>query len=1076
MSARGRWPTAEEAATLFTSNVHIPPSSMQILTLEDLDLLVDWEKSDKRKEEQASRDPELVRLVREGDVGVVDAFLVAHGSSVDYGDLDTALLTACEDSGDPTMVHALLDAGADVNSQSNDKDSALHLALYAGHEQIAETLIESGADVRSHGRLGRTPLHVAAVQKLHYLSSLLLEYGADIEAQDDGTWTPIHLSCGYKSPVVTSTLIMRGANVNYQDEDGWTALHQATCHDNATAVQLLLDAGANADLKTSPAGLSALQIAIIYEKIGPIRCLIEQGVRLDDYSAAGFTTLQLAVLADSEPIVRELVITSEQLIDQRSTDGATALHIACGRGLNTVVELLLDAGADTTLKDTDGLNAHELASKFGHRSTARLIERKESSSDIMPMLCSMCKEHDIMAVLTHGAFGLKSLKLGNYESLVQRRACPFCAMVLSMLPCDAHKYDTEKDNRSVIELRRVGAVHTALALTFNDMRQGFIELDKRPKLSQQMQSISLGKKYFAAEKLDYAVIRSWVTSCDKEHNAQPFRTDILTPQREVQRIYLIDVEDRCLATGTIDSTYVALSYVWGQTKSFQTTRAMEQSMLRKGSLESVDIPLVVRDAMECVQKLGEKYLWVDSICIVQDDTVSKQKQLEQMDLVYTHAWLTIVSLSAFDADSGLPGLKPRFRAAMQSTLYVDGHRLITRPPDFDDMFRDAKYTSRAWTLQENILSPRCLYVTSHEVYYSCHGTLLTQSHGVVTNSKPDAVRAVSWFAEALSHTSPDGKPAVPTKDWMDYFTTYTTLVRQCTSRKLSYPSDVLNAVLGPLTLLSRYLGSFSLAGLPDRYLDHALLWRPDGAGPKTRNHHFPSWSWAGWHCSCSYYDGPVFLGINNNPIELDSAISRFETFWQTSPKTVDSLQIKEASNQPADREICSWSLEQSQDRAASVQVLAFTTEVLQRGYFDIVEARPELRMMVPPSNVCTLLDGDHHCGVIYDDIKSLQDAIETNTEWSYSFILLSRTDAPPDAQDFFFNTDVYEQRPKCLLNVMLIKERYSSVFTAVDRILQRGIVNRDTPVAQISERVAIGQIHEDAWQKGKAYMWQVLLS
>jgi len=167
-------------------------------------------------------------------------------------------------------------------------------------------------------------------------------------------------------------------------------------------------------------------------------------------------------------------------------------------------------------------------------------------------------------------------------------------------------------------------------------------------------------------------------------------------------------------------------------------------------------------------------------------------------------------------------------------------------------------------------------------------------------------------------------------------------------------------------------------------------------------------------------------------------------------------------------------MNQMEERTKAIQVLAFSTEIAQRGYFDIVGQRPKLAMTDAPSPASTLLEGDHHCGVLYDDIDWLRSAIDPAAV--HSFILLSRTDAAPDSQDFFFDTAVYENRPNCLLNIMLVKERYSSVFTAVDRILQRGTKSAATPVTPVFERVAIGQIHEDAWKRAKSYLWQVFLS
>ena len=183
------------------------------------------------------------------------------------------------------------------------------------------------------------------------------------------------------------------------------------------------------------------------------------------------------------------------------------------------------------------------------------------------------------------------------------------------------------------------------------------------------------------------------------------------PQRKFHDILLIDVKLQCVVAGTINHRYTALSYVWGRAQSFQATLATETAMKVKGFLKTLELPRVIQHAISFVEKLGKRYIWIDSLCIVQDDSVHKHLQLMQMDLIYSSALLTLVAVTAFDADSGLAGLFTYPRTSAWSTAYVDDQRLISRPPEFDTIFSNSKYRSRAWTLQENILSPRCLYIT-----------------------------------------------------------------------------------------------------------------------------------------------------------------------------------------------------------------------------------------------------------------------------------------------------------------------------------------------------------------------------
>ena len=291
------------------------------------------------------------------------------------------------------------------------------------------------------------------------------------------------------------------------------------------------------------------------------------------------------------------------------------------------------------------------------------------------------------------------------------------------------------------------------------------------------------------------------------------------PQRKFHDILLIDVKLQCVVAGTINHRYTALSYVWGRTQSFQATLATETAMKVKGFLKTLELPRVIQHAISFVEKLGKRYIWIDSLCIVQDDSVHKHLQLMQMDLIYSSALLTLVEVTAFDADSGLAELFTYPRTSAWSTAYVDDQRLISRPPEFDTIFSNSKYRSRAWTLQENILSPRCLYITNNQVFYSCHGQLRTEDHRQTTRNENKASKSVNWFRDAVAEAQLPQSPSMFEHKWMQLFVTYSRLVRECTSGNLSNPADVRNAVLGPMMTLSPYLGQFSLAGLPDTYID-----------------------------------------------------------------------------------------------------------------------------------------------------------------------------------------------------------------------------------------------------------------
>ncbi|KAF2105756.1 heterokaryon incompatibility, partial [Lophiotrema nucula] len=90
--------------------------------------------------------------------------------------------------------------------------------------------------------------------------------------------------------------------------------------------------------------------------------------------------------------------------------------------------------------------------------------------------------------------------------------------------------------------------------------------------------------------------------------------------------------------------YLALSYVWGGPQGFQNVQATQKALQKPGSLStSHPLPQTIRDAMDFASAVGEQYLWIDSLCIVQNDEDGKMLQVNAMDQIYSQALVTIMA-------------------------------------------------------------------------------------------------------------------------------------------------------------------------------------------------------------------------------------------------------------------------------------------------------------------------------------------------------------------------------------------------------------------------------------------------
>lgn len=171
-------------------------------------------------------------------------------------------------------------------------------------------------------------------------------------------------------------------------------------------------------------------------------------------------------------------------------------------------------------------------------------------------------------------------------------------------------------------------------------------------------------------KVNMNLASNWLRICESEHGDKCEKLGPSFDGRDMHlyNLILIDVKNLCIfqTPDELPATlrFIYLSYCWPPKKLFTLTQANFSELLQKGSIESKMelLPDAIRDAIHCVSDLGETYLWVDSLCIIQDNAEEKRRQIFQMDRIYTSALLTLVSVSEGPeySDERYNGL-PRYR-------------------------------------------------------------------------------------------------------------------------------------------------------------------------------------------------------------------------------------------------------------------------------------------------------------------------------------------------------------------------------------------------------------------------------
>jgi len=137
---------------------------------------------------------------------------------------------------------------------------------------------------------------------------------------------------------------------------------------------------------------------------------------------------------------------------------------------------------------------------------------------------------------------------------------------------------------------------------------------------------------------------------------------------------LVNVQNECVVLRSASERYFALSYVWGHVSTLKLNGTNKSDLMSPRGLarNRSRIPRTIRDAMKLCQQLGEAYLWVDILCLMQDDDTDHAIGIRATASIYERAFVTIIAGSGTNADSGLPGVEDGSRYATQPVEIVKG--------------------------------------------------------------------------------------------------------------------------------------------------------------------------------------------------------------------------------------------------------------------------------------------------------------------------------------------------------------------------------------------------------------------
>ena len=392
----------------------------------------------------------------------------------------------------------------------------------------------------------------------------------------------------------------------------------------------------------------------------------------------------------------------------------------------------------------------------------------------------------------------------------------------------------------------------------------------------------------------YSQIKQWLDQC-KHHvdcGGMPMYASLPSRVIEVAPADSRGVPRLRNTTG-MNGLYLTLSYCWGCDQSYVLTTKNLDVLVAE--LEVRMLPQTILDAIEVTKALGFEYLWVDALCIIQDSAEAAarddmSRELTNMDQIYKNATMTIVAACAPSVKDGFLKDRPSSgQSQFDVPCRLGPNQFFVVHTQEHIMYHDERepINIRAWTFQEQLLSPRLLIYASHTLQWRCR-TLTCNLGGSYHSSSPSAAPRLPSVQNLLldgSQQKQEGRqlgPDVPhstLRHWLNIVTCYSL-------RKSSLPSDKLPALSALAISYAPIFGPGYLAGIWSRSAVQQLCWRsPDSRLFFTRppKYRAPSWSWAALDGTIHF---PSFPMTDNASVYVP--YHHFKIIeWEINPRSVN---------------------------------------------------------------------------------------------------------------------------------------------------------------------------------------------
>lgn len=618
-----------------------------------------------------------------------------------------------EGATDPFSVEQFIARGSDLGIKGDTGTTILHECIRLRLDALTQLLVDAGAPLDAPDPHDNTPLHFAAIHRGVRGAQLLLLAGANKHAKNFSGQTPLHVAVAFGSQDVAETLLSANARALEKDIHGDTPMHYAASMGNSMFVEHLLLLGYSPNGRNTR-GESALSMAIRSGHVGVVKALLDRDavITQDDLSEAK---------SSSDPRLAKLIAERKaKLLAPEASKTSTV------EAYPFQVEF-----QDPDLRPCDYCDISSWIKGSGKGTTYRHHSSMYDLGTSAEGGCPLCR-------LFHDDLNAASARAGTIP------VNPDAPLIVTVEPASAQGGQPDRKDKLIVLVGKTKRLTYELCLNRSNPTSDPIPVavnwisgttvDQRPMVETGVQTTD-----------------SWIKTCLSSHGNcwKDQGEDPILPKM------VLDIGTDASALrlvrndGTMRGRYAYVSARWipGRSSTVATTISTLPQFLQKIDADSLSATFL--DTINMLRQLGIPYLWVDSLCVVQDLHDRHQEWLEHVPNYIRNAFFVVV-IASDDLDSGFhhprePGLlkmkivhdlvnvpDPK-EAALESETGISKRSAnqevelyIRRPLETASEALGETVLTRVWMIQEVVLPHRMLIVGKEQLYWHCRTALLSE--------------------------------------------------------------------------------------------------------------------------------------------------------------------------------------------------------------------------------------------------------------------------------------------------------------------------------------------------------------